>query len=166
MTARRIRNWCNCASAIGLALVCSDVVLAQGLRDPTAPPAVERPLAASGPASTASSAALVATRAAPMGIIVRDGRPQVISGTRLYGVGQMLGAARIECITETQIWLREGGELRKVEQFSGIVRQTDPPPPPVPAVRASEVARVSRLARPASAPKIEISSVACGNRQP
>lgn len=62
-----------------------------------------------------------------MSVIVVDGRPHVIMGTRLYAPGQMLGQARIERITDTEIWLREGRVLRKVPRFSGIERRTVEP---------------------------------------
>ena len=155
-------------AVFGLAWLCAKAVPAQGLRDPTAPPALDRPVApVATPVAAASGAARSAGTTGAMGIIVRDGKPKIMQGTRLYGVGELLGAARIECITETQVWLREGGELRKLDQFNGIVRQADPPPrPPAPVAPPTEAARVSRLAKPASAPKIEASSVACGNRQP
>jgi len=59
-----------------------------------------------------------------MTIIVRNGRPYLAVGTRLYAQGEKLGAARIERITETEVWLREGRELRKISQFHGIVRRS------------------------------------------
>jgi hypothetical protein len=38
-------------------------------------------------------------------------------------VGQKVGNARLERITETEIWLREGRALRKVPRFGGIQRR-------------------------------------------
>jgi hypothetical protein len=58
-----------------------------------------------------------------MTVIVRNGRPFVVVGTRLYAQGQKLGQARIERISETEIWLREGGVLHKLSQFPGIQRR-------------------------------------------
>lgn len=94
---------------------------AQSLRDPTLPPAAAG-LAATGPDASNEQAA--------MGVIVRDGRPYLVAGTRLYAQGQKLGQARIERISETEIWLREGGVLRKVPQFAGIQRHTVTTPAP------------------------------------
>lgn len=64
-----------------------------------------------------------------MTIIVRNGRPHLVIGTRLYAQGEKIGQVRIERITETEIWLREGGVLHKVSQFSGIRRRTVTSPP-------------------------------------
>jgi len=89
---------------------------AQSLRDPTLPPA-EAGLAGPAPGGKAISPALAA-----MTIIVRDGRPYLAVGTRLYAQGELLGQARLERITETEVWLREGRVLRKVLQFPGIER--------------------------------------------
>jgi hypothetical protein len=58
-----------------------------------------------------------------MSVLVRDGRPYLMVGTRLYAQGQMLGQARIERISETQLTLREGGVQRTVPLFKGIVRR-------------------------------------------
>lgn len=97
------------------------LVNAQSLRDPTLPPAAAG-LAATGPGASDEQAA--------MGVIVRDGRPYLVVGTRLYAQGQKLGQARIERISETEVWLREGGVLRKVPQFAGIQRRMVTSPSP------------------------------------
>ena len=102
------------------------VASAQSLRDPTLPPADAgvpgAPAAASAP-SLATSATTV---------IVRNGHSYLAVGTRLYAQGAKLGQARIERITETELWLREGGVLRKVPLFDGIERRAVA----APAVRA------------------------------
>ncbi|WP_304859424.1 hypothetical protein [Rhodoferax sp.] len=94
---------------------------AQSLRDPTVPP-VEAGLGNAGPDAKPFSG-----EPGAMTVIVRNGRPHLVVGTRLYAEGQMLGRVRIERITETEVWLREGGVLRKVSQFSGIQRRTAAP---------------------------------------
>lgn len=99
-----------------LAFVCI-AADAENLRDPTVPP-VQAGLAINSPAEKSADAQPVAT-----GVIVRSGKAFVVVGTRLYAKGQMLGHARIERITETEIWLREKGTLRKVPQFMGIERR-------------------------------------------
>lgn len=93
---------------------------AQSLRDPTLPPG-------SGMGGGAAPA-----RSSPGGwtVIVVDGRRHVAVGTRLHAEGQMLGRARIERITETEVWLREGRNLRKVPFFTGVVRRSVPPAQP------------------------------------
>lgn len=96
---------------------------AQGLRDPTVPPA------AAGFASPAQAGMASGTEPGAMTIIVRNGRRYLAVGTRLYAQGQHLGPARIERISETEVWLRERGVLRKIQQFSGIQRRTVTSPP-------------------------------------
>ncbi|MFZ3128673.1 MAG: hypothetical protein WA136_11735 [Rhodoferax sp.] len=101
-------------SAVLALLLCLPLA-AQELRDPTlAPP--EAGVAAGGTAP-----------ASPLGgegmtVVVRNGKPFLAVGTRLYAPGQKVGPLRIERITETEVWLREGGVLRKVPRFAGIQR--------------------------------------------
>ena len=103
-------------------------VAAESVRDPTKPP-VEA-------GQVAGVVDVNSTPAAAMTIIVRGGKSYLAVGTRLYAQGQQLGQARIERISETEVWLREGGVLRKLPQFSGIQRRTVAPtaakPPCVP----------------------------------
>jgi hypothetical protein len=89
---------------------------AQGLRDPTLAPA-QAGLVVAEPGGK-----LLKPELAAMSIIVRDGRSYLAVGTRLYAQGEKIGQARIERISETEVWLREGGVLRKVSQFNGIQR--------------------------------------------
>lgn len=90
--------------------------LAQDSRDPTVPPAQ-----ASLPLSI--SATDVPWDEEGVAVVVRDGKPFLVNGTRLYGVGQLLGAYRIVRIAETEIWLRKGKELLKLPRFQGIERK-------------------------------------------
>ena len=104
----------------GLALAVALLLLAtasraQALRDPTVAPA------SAGLAATAQPAAQ-APETHAMTVIVRDGKPYLVVGTRLLAQGQKLGEARIERIGETEIWLREAGRLRKVPRFAGVQR--------------------------------------------
>ena len=104
---------------LGLALVaCVSGVRAQTGRDPTIPPAG----VASVPVQAASASSPALDGGAPVAVIVRDGQPFLVVGTRLYAQGQMLGNARIERIDETAVWLREGRMLRRKPVFSGIER--------------------------------------------
>lgn len=108
--------------AAWLALLSCLPALAQSARDPTQPPAAWQqagPAAAGSPGGSGPAGAPTPGR---MSILVVDGRPHLIQGTRLFAVGQMLGQARIERITESEVWLREGGELRKIDNFAGIRR--------------------------------------------
>lgn len=128
---------------------------AQSLRDPTLPPAA---------AGLGDSGALAGKMAAselggPLSVIVVDGRPHLVVGTRLYAQGQMLGQARIERITETEVWLREGGELRKVPNFSGVQRRSIPLTAAMPACAAS-------AAKPSRSPQSPRPVAPCDSIQP
>lgn len=94
---------------------------AQSLRDPTKAPAE------AGFVDTATGPESPGIEPGSMTVIVRSGRFYLAVGTRLYAQGQRLGQARIERISETEVWLREGGVLRKVSQFPGIQRRTVTP---------------------------------------
>jgi hypothetical protein len=91
----------------------------QVLRDPTAEPAY----LGSGVGGDVQPGPDVAA----LPVLVVDGRPHVIMGTRLYAPGQKLGAARIERITDTEVWLREGSVLRKVSRYPGVERRSVAP---------------------------------------
>lgn len=124
---------------------------AQGLRDPTlAPPEA-------GLASPQAVEKSVLIEPGASAIIVREGRPYLVVGTRLYAPGQQLGPARIERISETEVWLREAGVLRKVPQFSGIERRALTPGAAPACIdsgaqetKASKAARVSSKAASSS----------------
>jgi hypothetical protein len=124
------------AAALGLACslgVCMPLS-AQTLRDPTVPPAAADSTAAGG------APKLLAVQSGAIAVVVRQGVPYLVMGTRLYAKGQMVGAARIERISETEVWLREDGALRKVSVFDGIERRVNAPEIPVkkPRSRASK----------------------------
>lgn len=91
---------------------------AQSLRDPTLPPAE------AGVAGAPAAASSFSFDSSATAVIVRNGRSYLAVGTRLYAPGEKLGQARIERITETEVWLRERGVLRKVPLFAGIERRT------------------------------------------
>lgn len=82
------------------------------LRDPTEPPAAFRARPA---APGARSEALRPEHLVTVG----DKRFLVWKG-RHYGVGDSVQGARIERIEETEVWLRQDGELRKVGIYAGI----------------------------------------------
>jgi hypothetical protein len=108
---------------------------AQSLRDPTLPPW--------GSGSGGESGATpVRGIHGPLSVLVVNGQPYLVVGTRLYAEGQQLGATRIERITETEVWLREGRELRKISNFVGIRRSV--------ASTAADPACGARAARPAT----------------
>jgi hypothetical protein len=116
---------------------------AQNMRDPTLPPGV------SGPSGGAGSGQGNSFKS-PLSLLIVDGVPHVVVGTRLYAQGQKLGEARIERITETEVWLREGGELRKVSTFSGVQRRAVAPSAQVPdcAAQGDDASRPSETKAP------------------
>ncbi len=117
----RFARWLMRVCCLVLLIPCCALVSAQTLRDPTQPPATEAP-AAAGTAQPAP-----AVQSGGMAVLVRQGVPYLVVGTRLYAKGQTVGLARIERITETEVWLREAGVVRKVQVFGGIQRQLSKP---------------------------------------
>jgi hypothetical protein len=99
---------------------------AQPLRDPTVPPVAAGGVMSSA-AAPGAAPALPSIESGGMAVLVRDGVPYLVVGTRLYAKGQKLGQARIERISETEVWLREAGGVRKVPVFGGIQRQASKP---------------------------------------
>lgn len=118
---------------------------APALRDPLQPPAALR--AASAPEAAADAGAPALRQ-----ILVVDGRRYVVEGTRLRGVGDKLGDARIERIGDDAVWLRRAGGVQRVPLFAGITRRPAAPeaatPAPAPS-SARTLARANRL-RPAT----------------
>lgn len=90
-------------------------------RDPLQPPAAARPAtpAPAGPV-TANAPAPAAVRQ----ILVVDGRRHVVEGTRLRGVGDRLGEARIERIDDSAVWVRENGVLQRLPLYGSVTRRT------------------------------------------
>lgn len=86
-------------------------------RDPTAPPAAAG--AALPPGAVMDPAEVPLPN---MSVMVQNGVPYLVVGTRLVGVGKKVGAATLDRITETEIWLREGRKIRKLPRFAGIQR--------------------------------------------
>jgi len=105
-----------------LAYLCATSLGAQTLRDPTLAPAAAR--------ATGDATATAAAKANPLpidsgnvAVLVRDGTPYLVLGTRLFATGQQVGTARIERITESEIWLREAGKLNKIKVYQGVERR-------------------------------------------
>lgn len=132
---------------------------AQSLRDPTQPPAE------AGVAGAPAAASIFRFDSSATAVIVRNGRSYLAVGTRLYAPGEKLGKARIERISETEVWLRESGVLRKVPLFAGIERRAAAAPAlnagcapdgsnRRSAVKASEASGASKAARARSSSQI------------
>ncbi len=124
MTSHTPRRAATCAVAcLGLAVLVSAQALAQqppALRDPTRMPHAPLPVrsgADHGPKEPDMA----------MAVLFADGKPFVMQGSRLYGVGDKMGAVRIERITESEVWLRDGKELRKVSLYPGVERLAQVP---------------------------------------
>jgi hypothetical protein len=59
-----------------------------------------------------------------MTVLVRNNKPYLVVGTRLYAVGDKVGMMRVDRITESEVWLHDGRALLKVPRFAGIERTT------------------------------------------
>jgi hypothetical protein len=88
-------------------------VPAQVLRDPTIAPGEADAPTGSSPAGLDG-----------MSVVVRDGRPFLVVGTRLYAPGDRFGAMRVERISETEVVLHDGNGRVRVPRFTGIERRT------------------------------------------
>ncbi len=123
---------------------------AQPLRDPTVPP-VEAQSSSTPDGQPGRAKGDLAPSASI--VIVREGQAAVVSGTRLYSQGQDIGQARIERITETEVWFREAGALRKVPRYAGIERGPALPDCPAMAPKVVASAAAPAPANPARASK-------------
>jgi len=134
--------------------------MAQTLRDPTlAPPeaggsvgdpALKSPLGDEG-----------------MAVVMREGKPYLVVGARLYAPGQKVGQLRIDRITETEVWVRDGGELRKVPRFAGIRRTvTAEPAPCVPGATSQPPKQDAKFKSKSQSKSKAAPPVACDSTQP
>lgn len=106
---------------------------AQSQRDPTQPPISLFPSASGG---SASASVRADTDRKATTLVVIDGQPHYSAGGRLYAQGQKMGQSRVERITETEVWLRQGDKLIKISVFSGVQRRAiDPVAPAQPCLR-------------------------------
>lgn len=80
-------------------------------RDPTVPPGET--------GTTTPSAAGVEG----MTVLIRDEKPYLMVGARLYAPGDKVGNLRVERITEKEVWFNDGATLIKVPRFAGIERK-------------------------------------------
>lgn len=112
MNRLSVNRWCI---ALGLLVWTWGMpVWSQDQRDPTLPP-VE-----AGTAPVAGPAAQMGLEG--MSVVLRDGKPLLMVGTRLYAPGQSVGAFKIDRISETEVWLRDSAGVRKIPRFAGIQR--------------------------------------------
>ena len=127
--------WLALAAAAMSLAVQAQGIDAQTMRDPTVPPAAARPTAATPNAPGGVTAPL----STPKHLVRIDGVPYVVEGTRRRGVGDLLGSARIERITETDVWVSEGGSVTRIPLHGLVVKQV--------AVESPAAASDSRPAR-------------------
>lgn len=94
--------------------------LAQIPRDPTVPPM-------QGTASPTENVESSPLGMQGMSVLVRDGKAWLVVGTRLYAKGQRVNGYTVERISETEVWLRKGSALQKIQRFAGIERSNARP---------------------------------------
>ena len=90
----------------------------EALRDPTVAP-TESGTAIPSPAGVEG-----------MTVLVREDKPYLMVGARLYAPGDKVGNLRVERITEKEVWFHDGSALIKVPRFAGIERKAIAAKPP------------------------------------
>ena len=85
------------------------------LRDPTQPPAAF--------AAPAGSARVPADTFRPEHLVTVAGVRYLVWNSRRYAVGAIIDGARIERISEHEVWLRRADGVRKIPLFSGIEKR-------------------------------------------
>lgn len=149
-------------------LLCALSVSAQDGRDPTVAPGES-----------------AAVGDSPMGVegmtvLVRDDKPYLVVGTRLYAVGDKVGMMRVDRITEIEVWLHDGRALIKVPRFAGIERTAVNTKPacapgagaPAPAASTPTSAKASKKSHrapanpPVLAPNSPPAATPCEDAQP
>ncbi len=108
MNAVRCLALAGCAWGILLSTL--PVAAQDASRDPTVAPS-ETGTAAPSPAGGEG-----------MTVLVRDGRPYLVVGTRQYAPGDKIGNLRLQRVTEKEVWFHDGNALIKVPRFAGIQR--------------------------------------------
>lgn len=88
-----------------------------GLRDPMVPP-----LAISRPAAASEAEAAPEPPPTPQQLLTVDGRRYVVDGRRRLGVGDALGGTRIERITDSAVWVRDGNTVTRLPFYGGVVK--------------------------------------------
>jgi hypothetical protein len=105
-------RWSLHAACLALVLpLCASLSVAQDMRDPTVAPGTQ-----------ATTPGLATAGSEGMTVLVRDGKPYLVVGTRLYAVGDKVGMMRVDRITESEVWLHDGRTLIKAPRFAGIER--------------------------------------------
>lgn len=100
---------------LGVTVLWLPFATAQALRDPTVPP-MEAGLQPSITSDESGTPTTFLEREG-MAVVVRDGKSYVMRGSHLIAPGAMVDGKRLEKITETEIWLRDGKQRVKVPRF-------------------------------------------------
>lgn len=113
-----------CALALAGTALCAVAQTAKPapMRDPMVPPlSIARPAAANldtgGPSEPPPP---------PRQLLTVDGRRYVVDGRRRLGVGDALGSTRIERITDSAVWVREGSTVTRLPLYGGVAKQSVP----------------------------------------
>ncbi len=114
----RAARWLLPAGVALASLLAWAPVPAQSLRDPTRAPEVA---AAPTPGSSAPRDARALHQ-----LLVVDGRRYVVDGSRLRGVGDTLGTARIERIEDAAVVVRDAGGSRRLPLHAGVAKRPTP----------------------------------------
>ena len=114
-------------------LICMPLAHAQNTaRDPTV-----------APGETAGVASPATAGAEGMTVLIRDGKPFLVVGTRQYAPGDTVGTMRLQRITEKEVWFHDGRALIKVPRFAGIERKALAAKPPCSATAKSPSSAVA-----------------------
>lgn len=111
---------------LGVTVLWLPFATAQALRDPTVPP-MEAGLQPSI-TSDESGAPTTFLEREGMTVVVRNGQSYVMRGSHLIALGTMVDGKRLEKITETEIWLRDGKQHIKVPRFMSDIQIRSAPP--------------------------------------
>lgn len=106
-----IRSLNRASCTMALLLNALPVAAQEASRDPTVAPG-ENGVPAQSPAGSEG-----------MTVLVRDEKPYLMVGARLYAPGDKVGNLRVQRITEKEIWFQDGSALIKVPRFAGIERK-------------------------------------------
>jgi hypothetical protein len=79
---------------------------------------------AAGAAGAGAAAKPVLPAMEGAAVLVQGGKPLLLLGPKSYAEGQKIGLYTLERIGETEVWLRNGKTLSKIQIFSGIERHT------------------------------------------
>lgn len=96
------------------------------LRDPMVPPlSIARPAANPGVLDAAPE-----PPPTPQQLLTVNGKRYVVDGRRRLGVGDALGGTRIERITDSAVWVRDGNTVTRLPFYGSVTKRTvvDAPP--------------------------------------